>query len=154
MAPRTRPGEPHEAFGDHINPVVNDVVDVPHEPLAQGQKPECSQGRLVFFGFREPVGGNLFQNEPVIREVLVKGPDHVVPVGPCMRIDRCTQLSNHPVPRGVRVPGYVQPVARPSFAVLWGGQKPVHEFLVGVGGRVRDKRGNLRSRGGKAGKVK
>ena len=68
------------------------------------------------------VGGELFNNEPVVGKIIVEGRDHVIAVRPGPGEDA---VLKEDVPLGVGIAGNVQPVAAPAFAVVWVGQQSV-----------------------------
>jgi len=81
---------------------------------AQGEEADGRQ-RVLIRAERQPVGGKLLQNELVVRQVLIEGPDDVIAIG--VGPGEVRLLKEH-VPLGVRVAGDIEPVAAPAFAVV------------------------------------
>ena len=78
--------------------------------------------------FPEDIAGKLLDDKAVVQLVLVQSADHVIAVGPGSRARRV-----HLETGGLGEPHHVQPMARPSFAVLGRGQQFFDEPLVGAG---------------------
>ena len=70
------------------------------------RKPIAARAHVILAQM-ELIGGELFADELVKRQVLVKRFDHVVPIRIRKRI---APLFGKDVPLGVRVPRHVQPV--------------------------------------------
>ena len=70
----------HQAAGDDVDPVVDDVVRVVHEAPAERQEAHRRQ-RPAVVAWAELVGGELLDHEPVVGQVLVERADDVVAVG-------------------------------------------------------------------------
>ena len=93
-------------------------------PRAAHQKPR----RRIF---TEQIAGELLDDEAVIWLVLVKGINDIIAITPGVRA-RLVHL------KAMRFgeAHHVQPMARPPFAILRGGQQAFDDFLVSIGGRV------------------
>src|SRR5579884_4319655 len=76
---------------------------------------------------RQQIAGQLLDDELIERLVLVQGVDDPIAVFPdgARRIDA--------VAVGVGVARQVEPMAAPPFAVVWAGQQPLDDALVGIG---------------------
>ncbi len=131
-------GEAHKASSDDVDAVVDDVVDSVGEASADGEEAHCGEGAFIGGEF-EFVGGELFEDELVIREIIVEGTDDVVAIG--VGIGVFGVLGEY-VAFGVSVSGDVEPVACPANAVLFVGEELVDEFgpCIGsvVGGELLD----------------
>ncbi len=78
------------------------------------------------------VGGELFEDEQVIRLVLVEAADHVIAISPGVEVIRVFALPLD-VPLGVAVAGRIQPVPAPSFPVVRRTEQPIDHFVESVG---------------------
>ena len=96
------------------------------------RKPIAASGRLSLAEL-ELVGGDLLDEELVVRQVLVERADDAVAVGVGVRV---APLFLEDVALGVGVAGDVEPVPPPPLAVAGRGEQAVDHLLVGVGRRV------------------
>ena len=103
---RAHDRQAQEAAADDVDPVVDHVVEVVHEPAPEGQEAEGRQRAFVAQG--KPVGGELFDQETVEREVAVERSDHVVAVGVGPVV---VGVLEEDVAAGVGIAGDVEPVA-------------------------------------------
>jgi hypothetical protein len=123
VAPRAGHRQAHGAASDHVDAVIDDVMGHPDEPPPAGEK---SHGREVGrIGRLEPVGRQLQKQKPVVRKVVVEGPNH--PVAIRRRMHELPLLAAIDIPLGVRIPRHVQPVTPPAFAVARAGQQAVDQ---------------------------
>ena len=86
----------HQAAGDDVDPVVDDLVLVVEEPAADGQEAERGEGPLVV-AQGEAVGGDLLDDEAVVRLVLVERPDDVVAIGVRIRDSAVSSVKTYPL---------------------------------------------------------
>ena len=115
VAAGARDGQPHQPARHHVDPVVDDVVRVVEEPPAERQEAHRRQ-RPAVVARRQQVGGELLDDELVVRHVLVERADDVVAVG--VRRTGSRRSSVEDVPLGVGVAGHVEPVPAPALAVV------------------------------------
>jgi len=105
------------------------------EALADGDEAEGGEARIVRRDVRDAVGGELLDDELVVRLVLVHRVDHVVAVGPGVGVavvaEEAVALIDLKAAR-VGVAGGVEPVTGPAFAVVRRGEEEVD--LLGVDG--------------------
>ena len=108
-------GEAEEALGGGVDAFVDGVVGV-LEALADGDEAERGEARVVLGQVRQAVGGELLDDELVVRLVGVEGVDDVIAVGPgsVEGLDGAVTLEA----LGVGVTRGVEPVAGPAFAVV------------------------------------
>ena len=161
-------GEAEEGFRGHVDAVVDDVVGITVEFVAERKETQGSERALIdgglaagILGFRflygldeEAVGGELFDDELVVRFVAVEGVDDVVAVGPGVGVAEV--FAAFGVALGVGVAGNIEPVTAPAFAVGGGGEEAVDEGGVGGIGifkRIRFEGGDLGRGGREAGEV-
>ena len=103
--------------------------------------------RRLVGGWQE-VAGDLLLKEPVVRLVLVEGGHHVVAIPPGLGV---SDVLVHPV--GVGVPGQVEPVPPPPFAVSGRPEQAVDGPLEGLRRLVGQESGHFLGGGGKSGEV-
>ncbi len=134
----------HQPPADHVDPVVDHVVEVAHEPAAQRQE---AQGRQRGLGGRvgeivpgQPVGRELLDDEPIVGRVAVERGDDVVAVG-IGPVE--VGVLEEDVALGIGVPGDVEPVPPPALAIPRRGQQAVDQAGIGVGGRIGLEGGDL-----------
>ena len=144
VAARARAGEAHQPFRHDINAVVEDVVEVPHETLADGE--ETERGELGYFRLRlgETVGGDLFDDELVVRQILVEGVNDVVAISPRVRVERLALAAALAVAGRVGVARDVEPVPRPTLAVARRCEEAIDELFKSVRRFVGDERIHFR----------
>src|SRR5262249_33013986 len=107
-------GEPQEASRDDVDTVVENVVRVAPEVPADRQKPARGTWPLVR-SQRQLVGGELLQNELVVRQVVVERANHPVAVSVRPGI---TGFLEEYISLVVGIARDVQPVAPPTLAVV------------------------------------
>lgn len=106
---------------------------------------EAGRRLLVASGGREQVAGELLDRELVEWQVVVESFDDPITVGPQLPFVVEMEAMR------VAVAGHVEPMTGHLLAVPRAGEKPVHEFLVGVGSRIGEKRIHVGRRRGQAG---
>ena len=122
-----RQGE--HAARHHVDAVVDDVRRDPQKSPAKGEKPHRREIARIA---RRLVRRDLQDEEPVVRQVLVEGPHHVIAVG--VRPGEIAVLEQH-VAFGVGVSSHVKPVTAPALAVVRRSQQPIDQPI----GRVRSR---------------
>jgi len=145
-------GQRLQPLGDGVDAVVEDLFPVAVETIAQSQ--ETHGGPGIGFGLadlNELVRRQLLQNKLVVGLVVVKRRDHVIPVGPGVRIK--TNLASIRVALGVRIARNVQPVTAPTLTKVFRAQQSIDRLLVGSLGGVLFKRRNFFERGRQAGQI-
>src|SRR5947209_3235886 len=103
----------HHAAANDIYPIVNDVVNVVHEPASECKVTEGGQRALVRVVGHQ-IGGDLLLEKLVVRQVFVKRADDVIAVRVRIGI---VPVFLKDIALGVRVTGDVQPVPSPAFAI-------------------------------------
>ena len=112
MASGARHCQPEHSAGDDVDTVVEPIVAVA-KTLSDRKESKPSQGRIVF-GKLQLVGGQLFMDKPVVGQVGIECPDHVVAVS----VGKRKPLeSDCAATTCVSVPGKIQPMASPSFPI-------------------------------------
>ena len=156
-------GEAEEGFGGDVDAVVNDVVGIAVELVAQGEEAHGSEDAAVAGGFflgegfaaevleNELVGGELLGDEGGVGFVGVEGVDDVVSVGPGAGV--AWVVAAFDLAFGVGEAGEVEPGAGGVFAVVGGGKEAVDDFGVGVGRGVGKKGLDFGFGGWEAGEV-
>ena len=107
------------------------VFRIESKPSRQGEVSGGGDLLGVFFSGRlagEDVAGDLFVEELVVWDVVVKGVDHVVAVAP-----RLGQRVIGGITGCIGVADDIEPVPAPVFAVMWGSEQAVNHFRKGVG---------------------
>ena len=138
MASGARHCQSEHAPGDDVDAVIEPVVAVA-KTLSNRKESKPGQGRIVF-GKLQLVGGQLFMDKPVVRQVGIECPDHVVAVG----VGKRKPLeSDCAATTRVSVPGKIQPMASPPFPVGRRFKQPVDNLGEGIGTAVRDEGFNL-----------
>src|SRR2546426_4484992 len=138
MTTRAVHGEPHKTLEGRADHVVEVLVAIERiillaEPDARAYAVEGSGGHAVVGWVIELVGGELLDDELVVRLVVIQGLDHVIAIAPC-----CRQIAIVLEARAVGVANDVQPVSSPTLAVMGRGQQPLDEVLVGSRRRILD----------------
>ena len=123
----------HQSAADDVDPIIDHVVDIAHEPASQSEKPQCRQGLCTVLR-GETVGRDLLDQESVVRQVLIEGADDVVAVGVGPVVIRVLKQD---VSLGVGIPRHVEPVASPPLAIPWRGQQPVDQAIECIGSACR-----------------
>ena len=91
------------------------------EMIAQREEAERGERRRILLRTLpvvQPVGGELFANELVVRQIVVERLDDVVAIGPGVGIERSLLASPVELPLGVGVARHIEPVTAPAFAVV------------------------------------
>ena len=145
-------GHSEKALRHGVDPVVDDVVVVV-EPLANGEEAEGGEREIVLAHAREPVGGELFEDEPVVGLVGVERLDDVVAIRPRAGVAVVLAVAVDVPPDGVGVAGRVEPEAAPTLAVMRRCEEAVDDFFVGVRRGVREKRRHVARLGRQAGQI-
>ena len=134
VAARAGDGQAEEGLGGGVDALVDGVVDV-IEALADGDEAEGGEAGIVGRDVRDAVGGELLDDELVIRLIFVHRVDDVVAVGPGVGVaivaEEAVALVDLEAAR-VGVAGGVEPVTGPAFAVVRRGEEEVD--LLGVDG--------------------
>ena len=127
VAARAGDGQAEEGLGRRVDALVDGVMDVV-EALADGDEAEGGETRIVRRDVRDAVGGELLDDELVVRLVLVHRVDHVVAIGPGVGVavvaEEAVALVDLEAAR-VGVAGGVEPVTGPAFAVVRRGEQRV-----------------------------
>jgi len=122
-------------------------VDLLAEPEVSGAEEGLVEAVLgIAARVGEKIPGDVFARETIKSDVVVEGADHVVPILPGAE-NRVVELVAH----GFGVAGFVEPVARPSFTEVRGGQEAIDHSLEGGVGIVVCEIGELGCRGGESG---
>ncbi len=109
-------GQAHEAATDHVDAVVDDVVNVVEEAAAQGEITHGRQRTLVRFPLSmQTVRRQLLHDELIVRQVFVEGADHIIPVGVGIGV---TAFLGEQVALGIGIAGDIEPVPAPALAVV------------------------------------
>ena len=133
MATRAGHGQPEEALGRRIDALVDGVVIV-LETLPDGDEAEGREARIILGQVRQAVGGELLDDELVVRLIGVESVDDVVSIGPggVEGLDRAVTLQA----LGVGVAGGIEPVASPALAVVGRSEQTVDGTLDDGGHRA------------------
>ena len=99
---------------NRINAVVNRVVDVVLELAAAGQEPKTGE-RLFVLAKVKLIRGKLLKKEFIVRQIVIDRTNHVIAIGEGIGTV------------GTGVPGHVQPVTAPAFAVMRRGEQTIHD---------------------------
>src|SRR5262249_38518999 len=91
----------------------------------------------------EQVAGGLLYNEVVEWQIEVERADHVVSIA-----IRVGDVGGKFIPRRFSVSDEVKPMAAPALAQARACQQPLHEFFVGIGRLVGEKRSDFFGGGG------
>ncbi len=118
VAPRAADGEAEHAARDDVDAVVDDLVFHPEEAAPDREK--AHRGLVAGPFSLDLVGGELEHQKAVVGQVVVQGRDDPVAVGPGMR--PVFFLAGIDVALRVRIPRHIEPVPRPVFAVVGGGE--------------------------------
>ena len=84
VAARAGDGQPEERLRRDVDAIVDDVVTLPLKWSPSVRKPSAASVAGFFLAFcpSQQVGGELFTDEPVVRQIVVERLDDVVAVGP------------------------------------------------------------------------
>ncbi len=115
VAARAGDRQPQKSLRRDVNPVVDDVGLIAVEVVAEGDESEGRQRRRGLAA-SQPVGGQLFPDELVVRHVVVERLDDVVAVGPGERVER-TLPAPIVLSLAVGIAGNVEPVPPPPLAI-------------------------------------
>ena len=108
---------------------------------APAQRQEAHRGQRTLVAAQiQLLGGQLLENELIVRQVSVERVDDVIAEGVGVRE---AALGGEDVALAVGVAGDVQPVARPALAVLWRRQQSLDDLVKGVGRSIRNERGDF-----------
>ena len=127
VAARAGNSETQERFRGHVDAVVDDVIRIAVEMIAEREETERRQRGLVIDG-RKLVRRELFHDEAVVGLVVVERFDHIIAIRPGVGINRTLALAVELAFR-IRVTRHVEPMASPAFAVMRRGQQLVHDLL-------------------------
>ena len=139
VAAGTGDGQPHQAAGDDVDPVVQDVVYVPHVVRAEGEKPHRRQRPLVFAKL-QLVRRQLLHDEAVKGAILVERADNVIAVGVGPGI---ILLLEEDISLIVRIASHIEPVPAPSLSIAGRSQQAVDKSRPGVRRWILLKLGNF-----------
>ena len=127
MAARAGDGQAEEGLGRRVDALIDGVMDVV-EALADGDEAEGGEAGIVGRDVGDAVGGELLDDELVVRLVLVHRVDDVVAVGPGVGVavvaEEAVALVDLQAAR-VGVTRGVEPVTGPAFAVMRRGEQRV-----------------------------
>ena len=137
MTVRASHGRTHPGGEGRVNPIGHrDVpeflVICPALVVGLGISMKGGGDQLILRRLGQQISGHLLDGELIKRQVFVKGPDDVIPIGPngARGIVRVTS--------GIGIAGQIQPHPRPMFSKLGAGQQAVYELLIGLRVFVRD----------------
>ena len=150
VAARAGDSEAHEAAGNDIDAVVDDVVLVAKKTTAEREEAHRGERRFVV-AERELVGGELLHEKLVERLVVVERADDVVAIRVGKR--KAALGIAHEVALRVGVARDIEPEAAPAFAVARRGEKTIHDTGVGIGRAVFEKCLHLGGRRREAGEI-
>src|SRR5207237_7968720 len=120
-------GQTKETLGYNINAVIDNIVLHSHETITQRQEAVRAKIARIAGGGGDFIGGDLFDDENVIRLVLVETANHVIAIAPGERVIWVFALTPHHAFR-VAVAGHVQPMTPPAFAVMGGSEQAIYNF--------------------------
>ena len=118
VAAGTRYGKAHQAAGDKIDPVVDDVVLVAQKRAAYSQESQSRQ-ILSWHSRLDAIGSNLQRNELVVREIPRQGTHHPVAIRPRKRIAAVLVVKG--IAHRIGVACQIQPLPGPVFGMFGGG---------------------------------
>ena len=150
---RAGDGQAEKAFRHHVNPVVDHVLLHSHEAFTHGEKAKCGEIRGIGFRGGQFIRRELFDDEDVVRLIVVEAPDDVIAIRPRIRTARVFALAAYHAFR-VAVTRHVEPVAAPAFAVVRRCEQTIHHFGERVRRLVFDERLDFLRRGRKPNQVK
>ena len=112
---------------------------------------ESQPGRevLVRPGFAQQIAGKLRFHKSIEGQVPVEGVNHPIAIAESVGV-RGVDFGLKPI---VGIPGQIQPIAAPAFAVARGIEQAVHEFRPGSGRGIIDEIGDLPAGGRQSGQV-
>ena len=122
---RARHRQPHRATRADVDAVVNDVVLVVDETATERQESQRGDWTVVVTKWQF-IGGDLLNDELVIRQIFIERADDVIAIG--VRIRKARFFVAADVTLGVRVTRHVEPMPRPTFAVLRRGEETIYDF--------------------------
>ena len=130
----TRAGEreAHGRLADQVDAVVDDVVLVVPETIAESK--ETHRRHLAFVFEVEFVGGELAEEKLIVGQVFVERTDDPVAIGPGPEVTHVASVVVATFRLGVL--REVQPVTAPAFAIARRGEQAVDDLLEGVRRRV------------------
>src|SRR3954470_290332 len=108
----------HSTSSHHVDAVIDNLMRDPGEAAATGEEPHRSE--IWRAAWDELVCRDLQQKEAVIGQILIQRADH--PIAVSRSVHKETLFPPVDIAFGVRVAGYIQPVAAPPFAVAWRSQ--------------------------------
>ena len=127
VAARAGDGQAQEGLGRGVDALIDGVMDV-IEALSDGDETEGGETRIVRRDVRNAVGGELLDDELVIRLVFVHRVDDVIAVSPGVGVtvvaEEAVSLVDLQAAR-IGVAGGVEPVTGPAFAVVRRGEEEV-----------------------------
>src|SRR5919198_608286 len=80
VAAGTGDRQPQQPARDDVNPIVDDVRLIVQETPAEGEETQSGEGPFVFAKV-QLVGGELLEDKPIKRQVVIESADDVVAVG-------------------------------------------------------------------------
>ncbi len=135
--------QPHQAPRDHVDAIVDDIVDIVEKAPAKREEPQRRQRPLVA-PQRQAVGSELLQDELVVRQIIIEGADYVIAIGVSVRVP---PLLREQVALGIGVTGHIEPVPAPALSVVRRGQQALDHLGKSLRGAVRLKLGYFPSAG-------
>ncbi len=133
VAARAGRGEPHEPARNDVDAVIDDVLLVVEKTAADGQKTHGGQRRRI--GLRlaqhELIGGELLDDELVVRQVGVQRLDDPIAIG--VRVRELALLAGDEIAARVGVARDIEPMPAPALAVAGRGEEPVDHLREGIG---------------------
>ena len=126
MTTRAGYGQAKEALGRRVDALVDGVVII-LETLPNGDEAEGSEARVVLSQVRQTVGGELLDDELVVRLIGIERVDDVVAIGPrsIEGLDGTITLQA----LRVGITGGVEPVAGPALTVVGRSEQTVDRAL-------------------------
>src|SRR5437588_423929 len=137
MATGTSDGKREETFGYDIDPVVDDIVLHAHEAVTEREEAKGSEIARVFGGGGQFIGGELLDNENIIRFILVKAANDIIAIAPGKWII-CVLTVPFDLALGIAIAGDIEQMPATAFAVSWSRQQTVYDFLDSIGQSVID----------------
>ena len=148
VAARTGDGESQETSGKRVDAIGErlglglglslGITAIAHVGRTDGEKSRAGRVRL----FCQKIPGDLLGEKSVVGKVSIEGAHHPVAIAPRVGQGLVTKAAI-----SLAVAGHVQPVARPAFAVVFGGQERVYDFREGVRTSIVQERRDLLGRG-------
>src|ERR1043166_6491348 len=75
-------GEPEKAFGDDVDAIIENIVGHAHEAITEGEKAQRGEISGIAGSGRKFIGGDLFENEKIVRLVLIEAANDVIAISP------------------------------------------------------------------------